>query len=328
MSTAVADPPKGPSVPSPVPDPPRQTSLFVTGNFPRRRWLTLLVGVVGGLLTAYAWNAKVADDQIGFTSANAMLGHNAHGTPIAGIASGILFAFVTGLAGSFTACNIAVFGAVGPLVGQAPSLRSRFRHIVRPLGWISAGLIPVSAAYGALVGLVGTHMPQFSTAASKGLSPRSLQSMLTFGVIGLVMTVLGLAAAGLVKDPLAALSRRFPNAPLVLVGAMIGGFLIGRPYPLFRDLFRHAAKTHNPLYGASAFVLQSLGNVLVMALLFVLLSYGLGGRLQRWIAAEPARAAVLTAVAFLVAGVFTVVYWDVRTLARLGYLWFPPSPWT
>ncbi|MEV7028383.1 hypothetical protein AB0O00_40490, partial [Kitasatospora sp. NPDC093558] len=187
---------------------------------------------------------------------------------------------------------------------------------------------PVSAAYGALVGLAGTHMPQFSTAASKGLTPRAIQSMATFGLIGLVMIVLGLAAVGLVRDPLAGLSRRFPNAPLVLVGALIGGFLVGRPYPLFRDLFRHAAGTHNPLYGAGAFLLQSVGNIAVMAVLFVALAYGTGGRLHRALAAEPARISVVTAAAFLVAGVFTVVYWDIRMLGRLGYIWFPPSPWS
>ncbi|MFD4656630.1 hypothetical protein ACFWP2_13485 [Kitasatospora sp. NPDC058444] len=327
MSTFASGQPKALADPAPRHSASR-TSLFVTGDFPRRRWLTLLLSTAGGLLLAYAWNAKLVDDEIGFTSADALLGHDAHGTPIAGVLSGVLFAFVSGLAGSFTACNIAAFGAIGPLVGQAPSLRGRLLHVARPLGWIFAGMAPVSAAYGALVGLVGTHMPQFSTAASKGLTPRSIQSMTTFGLIGLVMIVLGLAAVGLVRDPLAGLSRRFPNAPLVLVGALIGGFLVGRPYPLFRDLFRHAAGTHNPFYGAGAFLLQSIGNIVVMALLFVLLTYAVGGRLQRRLAAVPARISVLTAAAFLVAGVFTVVYWDLRILGKLGYIWFPASPWT
>jgi hypothetical protein len=53
----------------------------------------------------------------------------------------------------------------------------------------------------------------------------------------------------------------------------------------------------------------------------------LGGRVQHRVVAKPLRAAVLTASAFLVAGAFTVVYWDVRALNRLGYLWFPTPPW-
>ena len=43
------------------------------------------------------------------------------------------------------------------------------------------------------------------------------------------------------------------------------GFLIGRPYPLFRIMFRSAAEQHNVLYGAAAFALQSVGNIVVMA---------------------------------------------------------------
>ncbi|WP_405016058.1 hypothetical protein OHV05_02320 [Kitasatospora sp. NBC_00070] len=306
-----------------------RTSLFVNGTFPRRRMLVVLLSVGFGLFLSYAWSAKFVDTEIGTTTANALLGHDAHKTPIAGIATGVVFAFVTGLAGSFTACNIAVFGAVGPMMGELTSRRDRFLHTVRPLGWMAAGMIPVSAAYGALVGLVGTRMPQFSTASSPAgtLSARSLQSMVTFGLIGLVMTVLGLAAAGLLKDPLGPLSRRFPNAPMVLLGALVGGFLIGRPYPLFRDLFRHAASTHNPLYGAAAFTLQSLGNIVVMSLLVLVLTYALGGPLQRWLSASPGRVAAVTAAAFIVAGVFTLVYWDVRVLGRLDYLWFPTAPW-
>ena len=256
-----------------------------------------------------------------------MLGHDANATPIAGVGSGILFAFVTGFAGSFTACNVACFGAVGPLVGTATTRREKFAAATKPIGWMAVGMIPVAATYGAIVGIVGTRMPQFSTKSTKGLSPRSIQSMIAFGTIGLIMLILGLAALGVVADPLARVSRRFENAPLILMGAMIGGFLIGRPYPLFRDMFRSAALHHNPLYGATAFALQSVGNIIVMAILFLALSYGLGGRIQRWLVAKPGRTAVVTAAAFIAAGVFTMVYWDVKVLARSGYGWFPTAPW-
>lgn len=307
----------------------RPTSLFVSGSFPRRRGLIVLLSLIGGVLIAYAWSAKFVDHEIGFRTADTLLGHNPETTPIAGVAAGVVFAFVTGLAGTFTACNIAVFGAVGPLVGRSGSRRSRLLHTVRPLGWMAVGMIPVSAVYGAIVGLAGTGMPQFSTSGgvAGGISPRIVQAMITFGVIGVIMTVLGLAALGVVSDPLASVSRRFRNAPLILTGALAGAFLIGRPYPLFRSLFRHAAVTHDPLYGAVAFSLQSIGNVLVMAVLFLVLSYGVGGRLQRWLAAKPGRAATLTGSAFLVAGVFTFVYWTLRILGRFDYIWFPTAPW-
>ncbi|MER7701991.1 hypothetical protein ABTX81_03685 [Kitasatospora sp. NPDC097605] len=309
--------------------PPRATSLFVNGLFPRRRALVVLLGLLGGLLLAYAWSSELVDDKIGFSAASELLGHDARNTPLGGISAGVLFAFVSGLAGSFTACNVAVFGAVGPLVGQMSlTRRQRLVHALRPLGWLTVGMLPVSAGYGVLVGLFGTRMPQFSTAPVHGsISPRMLQAMIVYGLVGLVMLVIGLAAAGVLPDPLERVAARFPNAPLVLVGALVGGFLIGRPYPLFRNLFRHAAVEHNPLYGAVAFSLQSIGNILVMALLFLLLSFALGAPVQRWLATKPGRAATLTASAFLVAGAFTVIYWDVRLLGRLGYIWWPTAPW-
>ncbi|MFG2049448.1 hypothetical protein ACGFIW_18695 [Micromonospora sp. NPDC048935] len=306
---------------------PRATSLFVNGWFPRNRWLIVLLSAIGGFLLAYAWSSELVDHTIGFNVANGLLGHDADKTPIGSIASGVVFAFVTGLAGSFTACNIAAFGAVGPMLGQDLSRRDRFVQTVKPLGWLAVGMIPVSAAYGAIVGLWGTGLPQYSTAPTSGISPRIGQAMLTFGLIGAVMLVLGLASLGIVRDPLAAISRRFPAAPLVLMGALIGAFLIGRPYPLFRDMFRHAASTHNPGYGAFAFVLQSIGNILVMAVLFIALSYLAGRPIARWLAASPTRATILTAVAFLVAAFFMIIYWDVRLLGRLDYIWFPTAPW-
>jgi MFS family permease len=306
----------------------RQTSTFVTGIFPRRRVLLLVLSLVAGLVIAYLWSANLVDDEIGFNSADKVLGHDAKDTPISSIASGVVFAFVSGMAGSFTACNIAAFGAVGPLVGQQDSRRIRLAQTLRPLGWLAIGMTVVSAVYGAIVGLVGTRMPQFSMASGgSGISPRIAQAMVAFGIVGVAMLVLGLASAGIVKDPLGPVSRRFPNAPLLVMGALIGGFLIGRPYPLFHNLFHHAAQTHNPFYGALAFALQSLGNIVVMGLLFLLLSYGTGGRVPRWLGAKPGRIATVTASAFLVAGAFTLAYWELRILGRFGYLWFPTAPW-
>lgn len=324
MTRITVQSPRRPPLPGLLPG---QTSLFVNGAFPVRRALVVLLAAGGGVLLSYIWSAELVDRTIGFNAASTMLGNDAVTTPIGGIVSGVIFALISGLAGSFTACNIAAFGAFGPLIGAARTRRERFVRTVKPLGWLAVGITPVSAIYGMIVGLVGTDMPQFATAKTSGLSPRTIQSMVTFGLIGVVMIVLGLSAVGLIRDPLAAVSRRFRNAPMILMGALIGGFLIGRPYPLFREMFRHAANAHNPLYGATAFVLQSLGNIVVLSLLFLAIAYGTAGRLQRWLGNNPTRTTVLTATTFIVAGAFTLLYWDVRTLGRLGYIWFPTAPW-
>ncbi len=160
-----------------------------------------------------------------------------------------------------------------------------------------------------------------------GLPVRLIQASVVFGLIGLAFIWLGLAALRLLPDPLARLEQRFPNARLVVLGALVGGFLIGRPFPLFHKLFTYAAQTHNPLYGAAVFILQSLGNVVVMAVLFALLMLVARGRFARWLTARPARLATVTAVAFIVAGTFTFLYWDVRLPAMFGYGWYPTASW-
>lgn len=300
-----------------------RASTFSYGPPPPHRARVVVFSALAGFLLTVAWSASFVDSAIGDTVANTMLGHDAKETAITGTVGGIVFAFVSGLAGTFTACNIAVFGTMAPVVGGAEGRAHRMAAALRPLLWLAAGMVTVSAAYGVVVGLVGTSMPQFGTAREW-----MVQSMVVFGLVGLTMTYLGLAALGLVRDPFARLSARFPNAPLVFFGVLVGAFLIGRPFPLFRKLFRDAAESGNPLYGAGVFVLQSVGNIIVLALLVLLVTAVGGGALRRWLVAKPHRLTVLTASALLVAGVFTVLYWDVRLLAMRDILpWYPVAPW-
>jgi len=304
-----------------------QAGFFGAGPYPAHRAAIAVLAVVAGFALTALWSAPFVDSVIGDNVANGLLGHDAKATPIGGAVAGTLFAFVSGLAGSFTACNIAAFGAVAPLVGGQAGRKRRFATTLKPLGWVAAGMLTVSILYGVVVALVGRRMPQFSTATGPGLTPRSIQSMVAFGVVGVVFLLMGLVALGIVPHPLRRFAARHPAAPLVLMGALIGGFLIGRPYPLFRIMFRSAAERHDVLYGAAAFALQSVGNIVVMALLFLLLTHATGGRVQRWLAARPARIATVTGAALLVGGTFTLLYWDVRVLGRLGIIWFPSVSW-
>lgn len=308
------------------------TSPFVPGEFPRRPWPVVGLAALGGFLLTVIWSAVFVDRTIGDNIANTLLGHDAKATPIAGVAAGIAFAFVSGLACTFTACNVAAFSAVGPLLGGVHQSRTaRLAATLRPLGWLSVGMIAISALYGVLVALAGTSMPQFQAnvrLVPGTLPPVLLQSAIVFGVIGTILIYLGLAAAGLVPDPFRRIATRWPNAPMVVMGVLVGALLMGRPFPLFRAMFRNAAENGNVLYGAAVFVLQSLGNVMFLAIVFLLLAYGTGGRLQRWIAAEPTRIAVVMTASFVAAGVFTLLYWDLRVLSLVDVVpWYPMAPW-
>lgn len=289
-----------------------------------RRGPLVAISLLVGLAVAILWSAQLADDEIGVNTANGILGHDSLTTSISGGVAGIIFAFAAGLAGTFTACNVAVFSAVAPLMEDAPTAATRMRRALRPVGWLAFGIVVVAGVYGAVGGAFGPSIPQLSNTLVGKMPERIVQSMVVFTVIGLIFIYLGLAAAGVVPDPLRRLTARFSYTPQVVMGALIGGFLIGRPYPLFYKMFQYAASTHNPFYGALAFILVGLGNIVIMALLFLALS---ASRFQRWLGAKPGRTAKFTAAALLIGGSFFFFYWGVKLPSHFGYGWFPSMPY-
>jgi hypothetical protein len=154
------------------------------------------------------------------------------------------------------------------------------------------------------------------------LPVRLAQASASFGLIGLAFGYLGLVALGYLRDPFA----HHPRARLVTLGALIGGFLVGRPYPLFHKLLGYAVDQGNPLYGALYFVLQSIGNILVMGVLALVLAIAMRGAVGRWMA-QPGNGALSAGFALLLLATFLLVYWDIRLPALFGYGWFPTMPW-
>ncbi|MFC4068981.1 hypothetical protein [Actinoplanes subglobosus] len=285
-----------------------------------RRGRVVLFAALAGVLLSVLWSYEFVDSVIGDNVANTLLDRDAKHTAIAGTVAGLVFAFVSGLAGTFTACNIAMAAAIGPM-SQAGV--GTVRALARPVGWLSVGMIAVSGLYGFVGVLIGDDLPQLSTATIDGFPVRLIQASVVFGVIGLALIYLGLASLGVVRD----VFRDHPVRRVVVLGALIGGFLIGRPYPLFNKLFHWAVDTGNPLNGAAAFILQSLGNIVVLVVLFALILAVTRGRFLTWFAGNPRRAAVFTGAMLVALGVFTVVYWDLRVPSIFGFGWFPEMPY-
>lgn len=290
---------------------------------PRRRAPLVLAGILAGVVLAVVWSFELVDGVIGDNVANSLLGYEAKEASIASTSAGLVFAFITGLAGTFTACNIAVFGALPKLADAQRPGRGAVGAVIGALGWFTLGLLVVSISYGVIGVLLGERLPQLSTDMIGEVPVRLLQSSVVFGLIGLAFAYLGLAALRVVPDPFA----HRPRLRLAVLGGLVGGFLVGRPYPLFRRLFEHAVDTGNPFYGALAFLLQSVGNVLLVAVLAVLVVALSRGAALRWLSENPARASAIAGVALLALGVFMVVYWDVRVPAMFGFGWFPTMPW-
>ncbi|GAA2717329.1 MULTISPECIES: hypothetical protein [Streptomyces] len=287
----------------------------------RRTTACAVAGLAAGVLLAVLWSARLVDG-LGVDTADGLLGRDSLKDDIPGTGAGALFAFVVGLAGTFTACNVAAFGALAPMAGTADTRTGRLAAALRPLAWVTASAVTVAALYGGICAAIGPGIPQLSqSTGGNGILPRALQALIVFTLIGLTMAWLGLSALGLTPDPLTSRTR------LLLIGALIGGFVIGRPYPLFRKAFAYAADTHNPLYGALLFALIALGNVVVVAVLFLVLALAAHGRIPRWLHATPGRAAAFTGTTLLLFGTFTIVYWGIRLPARYDYWWFPTMPW-
>jgi hypothetical protein len=282
-------------------------------------------GVLAGLVLAVVWSYELVDRTIGDNTANSLLGHDAKETAISGAVAGVVFAFVSGLAGTFTACNIAVFGALPQLAGDTPGRSDRLRAAATGLGWLAAGMLTVSAGYGVVAVLLGDRLPQLSERVlANGMPERLIQSAVVFGLIGAAFVYLGLGALGVVRDPFA----RRPRARLLALGALIGGFLIGRPYPLFDKLLEYAVQTRNPLYGALSFALQSAGNLVVVAVLVgVIALIGRALASRRTAPPPPGRLYRVAGVALIALGSFLVVYWTLRVPSLFGLGWFPTMPW-
>jgi hypothetical protein len=300
---------------------------FTTTAVGTNVWRVVLLSVLAAFILSSVWSARFVDQDIGDNIANSLLGYDAKATPITGALAGAFFAFVTGLAGTFTACNICAFSAIAPLAAGKRTVGK----VLRPMLYLSVGIIAVAAIYGAIGALIGPSLPQLSEARlgdpETGIQVRSVNAMVVFVSIGSIFVLWGLMVLNIIRNPFANLAMRYPWANSLFMGALIGAFLIGRPFALFRKMFEYAAETHNPFFGSLAFVLQGLGNVVIMVAIFLILMYGTGGRFERWLTARPGRPQTVTAAALITAGVFFIIYWGPRWLARNGFFWWPYINW-
>lgn len=290
-------------------------------NAQRRPW-PVLFGAVLGAVIASLWSYKFVDSVVAGTVMDRLMGEGSASTLHGSVVGGIAFAFASGLAGTLTACNVAVFSTLIPLGGAD---RGRGRVPWTALGWFLGSAAMVSGLYGAVGALAGTSLPQLSAATiGDGLPVRIVQASVVFVLIGLVLLHLGLAEAGLVTDRIARAESRFAPARIVLLGGLTGAFLIGRPFPLFRELFADAAARRDPFYGATVFIVQSVGNVLVVLVLATVLIHLTRRRPTSWLQRN---ARVVSIVALVASGAFLVCYWLFRVPSIFGYGWYPAVSW-
>src|SRR3981081_4199922 len=93
----------------------------------RAVWLPA-ASVTLGVGLAIVWSPSFVDQTLGENGATTILGYSVTATPITGVLMAIGFAFVSGLTGTFTACNVAGLSPIAPLpAGRTPSLAYALR---------------------------------------------------------------------------------------------------------------------------------------------------------------------------------------------------------
>ena len=236
-----------------------------------------------------------------------------------GLGFGVIFAAVAGLAATFTACNCVVFAMIPGLACTTDKASSR-RAALSALGWLTAGVVLVSAAYGIFVGFLGAKGIQ----AFNVREVRLAQAQAVFSVIGIAMLVWGAIELGFLRGLVrraSPVTRAFfasATTKAALMGIFVGLFAVGRPYGPFRDFLTYAAEAHNPAYGAAVMMVQGLGQIAVMVALFLVLVYVFGNRLTRWVTAKPHQPALLSALALSAGGMYFVYYWGIARMFDLG----------
>lgn len=288
----------------------------------RTRLLLLVAALAVGTLIAGFWNFKLVD---GF-GRNVVAG-NTVGNPEGlsgafgekGFGFGFIFAAIAGLAATFTACNCVAFTMIPGLACGADKSSTR-RQALAALLALLGGIVLVGAVYGAFIGLLGPE----GIKAFNGRAVSLAQAQTVFTAVGIVMILWAALALGFLDALVSRLSpvtRAFfaqATVKSLAMGVLVGLFAVGRPFPVFRDLLVYAATAKSPLYGAGVMMIQGLGQVAVMVALFLVVVFGFGRTLMRWVQRKPYQPALISALALAAGGMYFIFYWGIALGWNLG----------
>lgn len=236
-----------------------------------------------------------------------------------GAGFGFIFAAVAGLAATFTACNCVVFAMIPGLVCSSEQATGKSSPWSALIAFI-AGVTITCAAYGAYVGFLGAD----GIATITGDAVRLDRAQTVFTLLGLTMFIWGLIELGFLNRITTQLPKSFreffasTGAKAGIIGILVGLFSVGRPFPVFREFMNYAAETGSPLYGAGVMVVQGLGQILVMVLLFCLLVWFAGRRLLQWANKYPYKPQLISGLALLTGGTFFIFYWGLAFAFDIG----------
>lgn len=236
-----------------------------------------------------------------------------------GMDFGFIFAAIAGLAATFTACNCVVFAMI-PGLACSVDEQGNSRSVWRAFRSFVYGVLIITAFYGFFIGFLGKEGVELINERSIRLG----QAQAVFSALGLIMLIWGAIEMGFLdtfKNTFSDETRSFlsqNSVKALILGIMVGLFAVGRPFPVFREFLVYAASASNPFYGASVMMIQGLGQIAIMALLFFLLVRLAGDRISNIAMQKPYKFRMVSSLALIIGGMFFIYYWGLAFVFDIG----------
>ncbi len=292
-------------------------------NYPFLRRVTYtFFAILCAIIVAGFWNYHLVDGFGKDFIAGSTIGDTsrlADDFEVKGGGFGFLFAAIAGLAATFTACNCVVFAMI-PGLACSIDEKTGNSSAWKAFRSFTFGVLLITGFYGFFVGLLGPE--GIEVLNERGI--RLAQAQAVFTLLGLIMLAWGL----LEMEFLNSLKNRFSKATrsffnqittkALLLGLMVGFFAIGRPFPVFRQFLQYAADANNPLYGASVMMVQGLGQIAVMALLFFIVIGLAKNKIIALAQTKPHKFQMISSIALITGGAYFIYYWGLAFIFDIG----------
>lgn len=289
----------------------------------KKRLFYALSALIVAVLIAGFWNYHLVDgfgkeivagNTIGNTSDLAD-DYNTKGSGF-----GFIFAAIAGLAATFTACNCVIFAMIPGLACSVEEGPSSSGTAWQAFGCFMSGVLVITGFYGFFIGFLGAEGMEVLNERAVRLA----QAQAVFSLLGIIMLTWGFLEMGFldkIKKRFSDTTRAFfdqPTTKALLLGILVGCFAIGRPFPVFREFLVYAASANSPLYGAGVMMIQGLGQIAVMALLFGLMVWLAGNKIGTIAREKPYKFQMVSSVALITGGMYFVYYWGLAFVFDIG----------
>ena len=287
----------------------------------QRRLGWAIAALVVGIAIAGFWNYHLVDGFGRQIVAGNTIGDTdqlAHSFDQNGYGFGFIFATIAGLAATLTACNCVVFAMIPGLV--CSTKESPMKAALRSLAVFTVTVLLISLVYGFIVGSLGAEGIQ----ALNERPVRLMQAKITFTLLGIAMVLWAAISFGFLNRPLQYIPvsiRHFFNkssTKAAIMGIFVGLFSVGRPFPVFRNFMTYTADTGNQWYSAATMSIQGLGQIAVMVILMISMTYVFRKKIAQWVVKSPYQPQLVSSIALAVGGSYFIYYWGFMRIWDVG----------